>query len=97
MNGSHPTSNEFPNKTSIATSFFQEIPFGRWWGQRTGTPLFIRWARNIRQRRRKEDLFNEMLNVVREMLNVVRHVVAIHDDAPDRSPVEPRSIRSGAS
>jgi PAS domain S-box-containing protein len=52
--------------------------------QRTGRRLFIRLARDISQRHQKEDLLNQMLEVA-------RHVVAINDDASDRSPVEPLS------
>ncbi|MEP7327114.1 MAG: PAS domain S-box protein [Gemmatimonadota bacterium] len=52
--------------------------------RRTGRRLFVRLARDITQRRRKEELLNRMLNVAREL-------VALSEDAGDHTPVEPLS------
>jgi PAS domain S-box-containing protein len=52
--------------------------------QRTGRRLFVRLARDMTQRRRKEALFTRMSELA-------RHVVALTDDASDHAPVEPLS------
>jgi PAS domain S-box-containing protein len=48
---------------------------------RTGRPLFVRLARDMTQRRRRERLFSEMLALA-------RHVVALTDTVSDHAPVE---------
>lgn len=48
---------------------------------RTGRPLFVRLARDMTQRRRRERLFGEMLALA-------RHVVALTDTVSDHAPVE---------
>jgi PAS domain S-box-containing protein len=48
---------------------------------RTGRPLFVRLARDMTQRRRRERLFGEMLALA-------RHVVALTDTVTDHAPVE---------
>lgn len=52
--------------------------------QRTGRRLFVRLARDMTHRRRKERLFADMLALARD-------VVALTDDLPDHAPVEPLS------
>ena len=54
--------------------------------QRTGRRLFIRLARDITQRRRKEELFAQMMDVA-------RHVVTLGEAATQHSPVEPLSAQ----
>lgn len=49
--------------------------------QRTGRRLFVRLARDMTHRRRKERLFTEMLSLA-------RHVIALTDDVSDHAPVE---------
>ena len=51
---------------------------------RTGRRLFVRLARDITQRRQKEELFARMLEVA-------RHLVSLTDEASDHAPVEPLS------
>ena len=48
---------------------------------RTGRRLFVRLARDIRRRHRKEELFGDMLDVA-------RRIVSVGDGATDHSPVE---------
>jgi PAS domain S-box-containing protein len=52
--------------------------------QRTGRRLYVRLARDINQRRRKEELVNRMLDVA-------RHLVSLTEDASAHAPVEPLS------
>ena len=52
--------------------------------RRTGRRLFVRLARDITQRRRKEELSNRMLELSRQL-------VSLTDDASDHTPVEPLS------
>ena len=49
---------------------------------RTGRRLFIRLARDITQRRRKEELFDRMVDVART-------VVSLTEEPSDHAPVEP--------
>jgi PAS domain S-box-containing protein len=49
--------------------------------QRTGRRLFVRLARDITPRRRKEELLDRMLDVARQL-------VALGDDASSHAPVE---------
>jgi len=51
---------------------------------RTGRRLFIRLARDITQRRQKEELFAQMLDVARLL-------VSLTDEGSDHAPVEPLS------
>ncbi len=51
---------------------------------RTSRRLFVRLARDITHRRRKEQLFAQMLDVA-------RHLVSLTDEASDHAPVEPLS------
>lgn len=51
---------------------------------RTGRRLFIRLARDITQRRHKEELFARMLDLARD-------VVSLTDEGADHAPVEPLS------
>jgi PAS domain S-box-containing protein len=53
---------------------------------RTRRRLFVRLARNVAQRRRKEALLGRMLDVARQ-------VVAINDEEPDQAPVEVLTAR----
>jgi len=50
--------------------------------QRTGRRLFVRLARDISQRRQKEEL-------VHRMLDVARQIVSVANDTADHAPVEP--------
>jgi len=52
--------------------------------RRTGRRLFVRLARDITGRRRKEELSNRMLTLARQLISLA-------DDAPDHTPVEPLS------
>jgi PAS domain S-box-containing protein len=54
--------------------------------QRTGRRLLIRLARDITQRRHKEEVFARMLDVART-------VVSLNDESPHHSPVEPLSAQ----
>jgi PAS domain S-box-containing protein len=51
---------------------------------RNGRRLFIRLARDIGERRRKEMLLNRMLNLAQQ-------IVSVADDGSDHAPVEPLS------
>lgn len=51
---------------------------------RTGRRLFIRLARDITQRRYKDELFARMLDLA-------RHLVSLTDDDADHTPIEPLS------
>lgn len=51
---------------------------------RTGRRLFVRLARDISDRRHKEELLGRMREVARQL-------VVLSDDAPDHAPVEPLS------
>lgn len=53
---------------------------------RTGRRLFIRLARDVTQRRFKEELFARMLDVARQL-------VSINEEGSDHSPVEPLSTQ----
>jgi len=57
--------------------------------QRTRRRLFVRLARDVDQRRRKEALLGQMLAAARQ-------VVAINDEASDQAPVELLSSREKA-
>jgi PAS domain S-box-containing protein len=52
--------------------------------RRTGRRLFVRLARDITGRRRKEELSNRMLALARQ-------IIALTDEVPDHTPVEPLS------
>jgi PAS domain S-box-containing protein len=52
--------------------------------RRTGRRLFVRLARDITARRKKEELAKRMLALARQM-------VSLTDEAPDHTPVEPLS------
>jgi PAS domain S-box-containing protein len=52
--------------------------------RRTGRRLFVRLARDISGRRRKEELSNRMLTLARQ-------IIALADEVPDHTPVEPLS------
>ena len=52
--------------------------------RRTGRRLFVRLARDITRRRRKEELSNRMLELARQLISLT-------DDAADHTPVEPLS------
>jgi PAS domain S-box-containing protein len=52
--------------------------------RRTGRRLFVRLARDITGRRRKEELSNRMLTVARQLISLT-------DEVPDHTPVEPLS------
>jgi PAS domain S-box-containing protein len=54
--------------------------------RRTGRRLFIRLARDITQRRHKEELFARMLDIARQL-------VALNDEASDHAPVESLSTQ----
>ena len=54
--------------------------------QRTGRRLFVRLARDITQRHRKEALFAGMLDAA-------RHLVALNEETADHSPIEPLSAQ----
>jgi PAS domain S-box-containing protein len=54
--------------------------------QRTGRQLLIRLARDITQRRHKEEVFSRMLGVARDIL-------LLNAERPDHSPVEALSIQ----
>ncbi|MEP6989514.1 MAG: LuxR C-terminal-related transcriptional regulator [bacterium] len=49
--------------------------------QRTGRRLFVRLARDMTHRRRKERLFSEMVTLA-------RHIVALTDEVSEHAPVE---------
>lgn len=52
--------------------------------RRTGRRLFVRLARDITRRHTREELSNRVLEAARQL-------VALTDDAPDHTPVEPLS------
>lgn len=54
--------------------------------RRTGRRLFVRLARDISRRRKKEELSNRMLEVARQL-------IALDDATADHTPVEPLSDR----
>jgi PAS domain S-box-containing protein len=54
--------------------------------KRTGRRLFIRLARDVTQRRRKEELFARMVDVARDM-------VSLDDEQADHSPTETLSAQ----
>lgn len=53
---------------------------------RTGRRLFIRLARDITQRRHKEQLFGRMMDVAQT-------IISLHEDAGEHSPTEPLSAQ----
>jgi PAS domain S-box-containing protein len=52
--------------------------------RRTGRRLFVRLARDITQRRTREELSNRVVEAARQL-------VSLTDDSPDHTPVEPLS------
>jgi PAS domain S-box-containing protein len=96
--GREAASRHWPDLSGGIPSFDLDVRIrsgGRLWinvstivfdNQRIGRRLFIRLARDITERRHKEELFARMLDVART-------VVSLNDETSDHSPIEPLSVQ----